>query len=117
MILLQYLNVLISELSIIPLYLFTKTWRKVKDRRYNALKTYIDSGEVNGFSEIFEIVPKSIFVRDSGINFSRLTNKINNPAKFTVKDILVISQLINIDSNKLYGLIAKAADKKQSGKK
>jgi hypothetical protein len=83
----------------------------VKDRRYNALKTYIDSGEIKGFAEIFEIVPKSVFVRDSGINFVRLTNKINNPDKFTVKDILIFSQLIGIDSNKLYSLIAKAVKK------
>ena len=89
----------------------------MKYRRYYALKTYIDSGEIKGFAEIFEIVPKSIFVRDSGINFTRLTNKIKSPEKFTVKDILIFSQLIGIDSNKLYNLIAKATDKKSSGKK
>ena len=56
---------------------------------------------------IFKVgVPKSVFVRDTGINYSRLTNKINNPDKFTIKDILILAQLINIDSRKLYDLIA-----------
>lgn len=90
---------------------------KVKDRRYAALKAYIDSGEIKGFTELFDIVPKSIFVRDTGINFVRLTNKINNPEKFTVKDIFLFAQLINIDSRKLYNLIANAVEKKPLKKK
>jgi len=38
-------------------------------------------------------------------------DKITHPDKFTVKDILVISKLIGVDSRKLYDLIALAADK------
>ncbi|MBI1341799.1 MAG: hypothetical protein GC171_02570 [Terrimonas sp.] len=90
---------------------------KVKDKRFNALKTYIDSGEIKAFSEIFEIVPKVVFVKETGINFVRLTEKIKNPEKFTVKEILAYSQLINIDSRKLYDLIVKAIEKKPTGKK
>jgi hypothetical protein len=84
----------------------------VKDRRYNALKAYIESGEIKSFTEIFEIVPKTVIVKDSGINFVRLTNKINNPEKFTIKDIIVLAQLIGIDSRKIYHLIAIAVEKK-----
>ena len=83
----------------------------MKDRRYNALKAYIDSGAIKSFTEIFDIIPKTTIVRDTGINYLRLTNKINNPEKFTVKDILSISQLIGVDSRKLYDLIALAAEK------
>ena len=83
----------------------------MKDRRYNALKSYIDSGAIKSFTEIFDIIPKSTIVKDSGINFTRITNKINNPEKFTVKDIIIISQLIGIDSRKLYDLIALAVEK------
>jgi hypothetical protein len=90
---------------------------KLKDKRFNALKTYIDSGEIKAFSEIFDIVPKGVFVKETGINFVRLANKINNPDKFTVKEILTFSQLINIDSRKLYDLIASAIAKKPVGKK
>jgi hypothetical protein len=89
----------------------------LKDRRYNALKTYIDSGEIKSFTEIFDIVPRSVFVRDSGINFVRLTNKINGPEKFTVKDIVILSQLIGVDSRKLYALISTAVEKKSFRKK
>lgn len=83
----------------------------MKDRRYNALKTYIDSGAIKSFTEIFDIIPKSIVIADSGINYTRLTNKINNPEKFTVKDIVTIAQLIGIDSRSLYSLIAAAVEK------
>jgi hypothetical protein len=83
----------------------------VSNKRYNVLKSYIESGGVNSFTEIFDIIPKSTIVRDSGIKYVRLTNKITHPDKFTVKDILAISKLIGIDSPKLYDLIAIAADK------
>jgi hypothetical protein len=84
---------------------------EVKDKKYGALKAYIESGDIKSFTEIFDIVPKSQFTKDTGINWTRLTNKISNPDKFSVKDIRVISQLIGVDSRKLYDLIATAADK------
>lgn len=86
-------------------------YKIVKDRRYNALKSYIDSGAIKGFAEIFDIIPKSTIIKDTGINYVRLTNKITNPDKFTVKDIVLISKLIDVDSRKLYSLIAAAVEK------
>jgi len=85
----------------------------IKDRRYSALKSYIDSGAAKGFTEIFDIVPKSVIVRDSGINYQRLTAKINSPEKFSVKDIRTIAALIGIDSRKLYDLIVVVLEKKR----
>ena len=67
---------------------------------------------MKNFTELFDIVPRSVIVRDSGINYTRLTNKINRPEKFTVKDILIIAQLIGVESNKIYRLIASSVDKK-----
>ena len=90
---------------------------KLKDKRYNALKAYIDSGGIKSFVEVFDIVPKSVFVRDTGINYVRLMNKINNPEKFTVKDIMLLSELIGVDSRKIYDLVASAVPKKSSTKK
>jgi len=90
---------------------------KLKDKRYNALKAYIDSGGIKSFSEVFDIVPKSVFVRDTGINYVRLMNKINNPEKFTVKDIMLLSELIGVDSRKIYDLVARSVPKKSGGKK
>jgi hypothetical protein len=84
----------------------------VKDRRYNALKAYIDSGEMKNFTEMFDIVPRSVVVRDSGINYTRLINKIKGPEKFTVKDIFILAQLIGVESQKIYQLIASSVDKK-----
>ena len=85
--------------------------QSVTDTRYHAAKTYIESGSIKGYKEIFDIIPKSVIVRDSGINYVRLTNKILHPDKFSVKDILTISKLIGIDSRRLYDLIAQAIEK------
>lgn len=87
------------------------------EKRYSALKAYMESGNVQSLDELFQIVPKSVFVRDSGINYVRLTTKINNPEKFTVKDIIVLSDLIGIDSRKLFDLIIKARPPKLTQRK
>ena len=79
----------------------------LKDKRYHALKKYIESGAIQSFSEIFDIIPKSTIVKDTGINYTRLTTRINYPEKFTVKDIMAIAKLIGIESGKLYDLICK----------
>jgi hypothetical protein len=89
---------------------------EIKDTRYHAAKTYIESGNIKGYREIFDIIPKSVIVRDSGINYVRLTNKITNPDKFSVKDIMILSKLIGIDSRLLYDLIAQALEKPKKGK-
>lgn len=92
-------------------YLSVLMAKEVKDTRYLAAKSYIESGNIKSFTEIFDIIPKSIIVRDSGINFVRLRNKITHPDKFTVKDIVTLSKLIGIDSRRLYDLIAQAIEK------
>ena len=85
--------------------------QSVTDTRYHAAKTYIESGSIKGYKEIFDIIPKSVIVRDSGINYVRLRNKIAHPDKFSVKDIVVISRLLGVDSRKLYDLLAKEVEK------
>lgn len=79
--------------------------KKVKDKRYNALKQWINSGEVKTFLDIFDIIPKTQVAKDSGIHYNRLNVKINNPVKFTVKDIVTLAELLEVDDRKLYELI------------
>lgn len=89
----------------------------VKDKRYNALKSYIETEGIKSFTEIFDIIPKSVIVRDAKLNYVRLEAKIKSPEKFTIKDLLTISDLIGIDSRKLYNLIALGMVDKKVGKK
>jgi hypothetical protein len=81
------------------------------DSRYNALKSYIESGGIKSFTEIFDIVPKGVIIKDSGINYERLTNKISHPDKFTVKDVIKIAKLIGIDPRKLFHLLVAPAER------
>lgn len=62
-------------------------------------------------------MPKARWVEDTGINWARLANKINNPEKFSTKDIIIIANIINIDDTKLYPLISAAVDRKKLLKK
>ncbi len=79
----------------------------IKDKRYFALKTYMESGKIKSFSEIFDIVPKSTIVKDSGISYVRLNKKIFHPEKFTLKDLTSIARAIGVDSIKLFELVCK----------
>lgn len=85
---------------------------KVKDKRYSALKEWITSGGAKTFLEIFDIIPKTQVAKDSGIHYDRLNNKINDTSKFTIKDIVTIARLLEVDDVKLYELI-RAVDRKK----
>lgn len=88
-----------------------------KDRRYGTVKKLFDGGSLNSLQEILDIIPPSVLVKDTGISYVRLTGKFKEPSRFIVKDIIAISNLIDIDSRKFYDLIALALEKKPASKK
>lgn len=88
-----------------------------KDSKYSLVKKYIESGALKTFSEIFATLNISTLISDTGINHSRLTSKIKDPQKFSVKDIIKFSELIEIDSRKVFDLIANELAVQQQKKK
>jgi hypothetical protein len=83
----------------------------VKDIRYRTTHILIEGGHINTLSEIFYHIPKSIVVTDSGINWNRLSSKIKNPDKFTIKDIRILAKLFDIDIKRMFDLIIAAPEK------
>lgn len=86
---------------------------KTKDRRYEAVKAWINSGGATTFREIFDIVPRTQVAKDTGMHYDRLSKKIINQTKLTVRDILRIAELLEVDDIKLYSLISAEKQKKQ----
>lgn len=88
-----------------------------KDRKYSLVKNYIEAGALKTFSEIFDTLNITTVIKDVGINHTRLTSKIKDPQKFSVKDIVKIAQLIEIDSRKVFDLIASELEIQQKKKR
>ncbi|WEK34159.1 MAG: hypothetical protein P0Y53_16850 [Candidatus Pseudobacter hemicellulosilyticus] len=78
---------------------------KVKDKRYQTVKMYIDAGAIKSFQDIFDILPKSILSRDLRLNYSRLVKRVHNPNLFTLREIRQMAELIEVDGLVVYRLI------------
>ena len=76
-----------------------------KDIRYIAASLYISSGKAASLSDIFLLVPRSKIARDININSVRFMNKVNDPSKFSVKEIIIIAELFQVSEYLIYKLI------------
>ena len=95
-----------------------------KDKRYNTLKKLINYGLITTFSEIFDVVPKTVFANDLVMHHYTLDKLIRNHERFMLKDIYKIASLINVDRLEILKLILnestrtkKSKPKKSTGKK
>ena len=90
-----------------------------KDPRYEMVNKLITSSNINSFSEILVIVPKTVVARDLGIHHITFNKLIKYPERFTLKNIYRIASLIEIDKKKMIDLFYNetSADKKGKRKK
>jgi hypothetical protein len=80
-----------------------------KDNRYSLLPSLYKIGHLKQFSDIFVVVPKSVIARDLGFNYTRFTNFMLHPTKFTVKEVMCISYLTGIPALQLLKWIIESA--------
>lgn len=90
-----------------------------KDKRYTIVKNQIQGGYVKTFSEIFDIIPKTVVGKDLKIHNVRFTNLITNVTRFELGDLYRIAALIDIDEKTILELAHNQylADKKGKRKK
>ena len=67
------------------------------DSRYEHVKSIWKAGDLNSFSEIFSIIPKTIVCKDLRLNYAPFTKKLKKLELFTFHDILHLSLLIGAD--------------------
>lgn len=78
---------------------------KVKDKRYQTIRLYIQAGAISSFGEIFDILPKSVLSRDLRLNYIRLVKKIQDPNLFTLREMRRMAELIEVDDEVIFNLI------------
>ena len=98
---------------------FLCSMSKDKDERYDTLNTMITIGKVNSLSEMFKHVPKTVMAQDLGMHHITFNKLINNPERFTLKNIYAVAWLIGVEKRVVLDLLYNetAGDKKTKRKK
>ncbi|HEY8387272.1 MAG TPA: hypothetical protein VIK74_01645 [Parasegetibacter sp.] len=76
-----------------------------KDPRYKTVKIMLETGNISQFSEIFDIIPRSIVSADIGMNYTRFVNRLKKPELFILKELLTIAHYIGVDKKLIVDLI------------
>ena len=77
----------------------------MKDQRYKAIKSLIESKNIQRFKDIFTIVPISTVREDMKINYNTLRRRIDNVDLLTVRDIRLMAKLFDVEDILLFQLI------------
>lgn len=89
----------------------------MKDVRYNAIKSLIESKGIIEFNQIFTIIPISVVKDDMQVNYNTLRRRIQKPDLLTIKDVRVMSQLFDVEETALLQIILADINKQVSIKK
>jgi hypothetical protein len=76
-----------------------------RDKRLDSIKIMIESGHITEFKQIFHYIPKSVIGKHLRTNNPRMSRLVLNVDELTVQEIVSISALINVDYNKLNGIV------------
>ena len=77
----------------------------MKDKRYVIAKNLITTGYVRSFSDLFEIIPKTVIVTDLGMNNRRFSRLITNVENFLLYDVFRMAALLEISEPEMVNLI------------
>ena len=88
-----------------------------KDQRYKAIKSLIVSKGVQGLRDVFTIMPMSTVREDMKINYNTLRRRVNNGELLTVRDIVSMSGLFEVDPLEVFRLVINDINARQKSKK
>jgi len=66
------------------------------DKRYGLIKALFREGDEYRFKDIFDIVPKPIVAKDLGMNYHTFTRKVEDPERFTLREIIKMAEMFAI---------------------
>jgi hypothetical protein len=73
----------------------------LKDNRYKAVKSLIETNNIKSLKEVFEIIPLTVVRVDMGVNYNTLRRRIQSSGLLTVDDINKLSELMEVDACQL----------------
>lgn len=75
------------------------------DVRYTAVRKGCEDGDIQTFSAIFDILPRTIVARNMKWSYQSLSSRIKHPDRADVRDILRLSDHFAVDSVTIFKLL------------
>lgn len=72
-------------------------WDTKKQNRIERLRNDFEAGNITTWDQVFDLYAKTTIAADLGIHFTSFTNKVKNPIKFTLEEILALATLLKLD--------------------
>ena len=76
----------------------------MKDQRYKAIKSLIQSKGIRGLKDVFTILPLSTVKEDMKVNYNTLRRRIDNGELLTMKDIISMAELFEVEPVEVFHL-------------
>lgn len=76
----------------------------MKDQRYKAIKSLIQSKGIQGLKDVFTILPLSTVKEDMKINYNTLRRRVDNGELLTMKDIISMADLFEVEPGDVFRL-------------
>jgi hypothetical protein len=76
----------------------------LKDQRYQAIKSLIETKRINGLKEVFNIIPLSVVRVDMKANYSTLRKRVYSGDTLTLKDFRLMADLFEVDPTEVFRL-------------
>jgi hypothetical protein len=89
----------------------------MRDERYQQVKALIQQGYIKEFSQVFKVIPKSIFHADIGVNYRRMSKMIADLGTISITDIYTMCSVLDIEFMTLLTLIIKEHNRRKTAKK
>lgn len=74
------------------------------DERYKHVKAVWLAGELTSLPAFFGIVPKTVVAKDLGISGRTIANRIEDPGKFLLQELLALSEMSGVPLAKMVEL-------------
>ena len=76
----------------------------MKDQRYRAIKSLIETKRIDSLKEVFKIIPLSVVRVDMKANYSTLRKRIYTGDTLTLKDFRLMGDLFEVDPTEIFRL-------------
>jgi hypothetical protein len=76
----------------------------LKDQRYRAIKSLIETKRIDSLKEVFKIIPLSVVRVDMKANYSTLRKRIYTGDTLTLKDFRLMGDLFEVDPIEVFRL-------------
>ena len=84
-----------------------------KERVYATLKKLINTGNIDSFEEIVDMVGSTTLTKVTGMHYDTFRKRAKHPEDFTIKHMRKLGVLLNVDAKILTNLIHDKLDARE----